>query len=467
MPRDASPLPDALPLASVVAYGPPIAGASALLFFVTFFVMNFGTDYLGFEPAVIGTLFAVGRFWDAVADPIVGTWSDRVRTRWGRRRPFMLAAIPILALTILMVYAPPAVLEGNALLLWFALGLFLFYSGLTAYLVPHQALGSELIRGYHDRTRVFGVRAVFFQLGLFSAFAFMQVVISAGEGGANIPAAREMAATVALGLALVTSLIMLIPIVGLREPNLDRPPARATPVESMRAVFRNSHARIVLTVTFVEMLGLGVLGTLAPYFAKYILQRDDLVGILPAISVGTAMLSVPVWVWLSRRYGKKPVWTVSMLGVAVGFGLLGTVEAGNVAMTVMCMTLAGFSSGCGFALGPSVLADVIDADELETGERNEGAYSAAYGFAIKSAGAIVVFLLGWVLQLSGFVANQIQQSPTAELAIRLLLGGLPFVVYLIGASVFIRYRLSEAVHAEIQHALNEIRSARSMESNTQ
>lgn len=455
MAKDSISVPNQLPLAAVVAYGPPIVGASALLFFVTFFVMNFGTDYLGIAPAVIGTIFAVGRLWDAVADPIVGVWSDRVRTRWGRRRPFMLAAIPVLVITILMIYAPPLWLEGNALLVWFTLGLLLFYSGLTAYLVPHQALGSEMIRDYHDRTRVFGVRAVFYQLGLFSAFALMQLVITAGEGGSNVTGARHMAATVAMGLALVTGVIMLIPVFGLREPNIDRRPARANAAESMRSVFRNVHARIVLIVTFVEMLGLGVLGTLSPYFAKYILQQDELAGILPALNVGTAMLSVPIWVWLSRRYGKKPIWLISMVGVAVGFGLLGMVQAGNVAMAVACMVLAGFSMGCGFALGPSVLADVMDAGEYETGERNEGAYSAAYGFAIKSAGAIVVFILGWVLQLSGFVANQVQQPPSAELALRLLLGALPFIAYVIGASIFLRYELSESKHAEIRQALGE------------
>ncbi|NOX51239.1 MAG: hypothetical protein GXP16_12010, partial [Gammaproteobacteria bacterium] len=87
--------------------------------------------------------------------------------------------------------------------------------------------------------------------------------------------------------------------------------------------------------------------------------------------------------------------------------------------------------------------------------RNEGAYSAAYGFAIKSAGAIVVFILGWVLQLSGFVANQVQQPPSAELALRLLLGALPFIAYVIGASIFLRYELSESKHAEIRQALGE------------
>lgn len=454
MPEKTQALSDRLPITDVLAYGPPIAGVSALLFFVTFFVMNFGTDYLGIAPAVVGTIFGIGRIWDAVADPIVGTWSDRVRTRWGRRRPFLLAATPVIAVAILLVYAPPMQLEGNALLVWFALALFLFYTGVTAYLIPHQALGSELIRGYHDRTRVFGVRAVFFQLGLISAFALMQVVVSAGTGGTDIPAARDMAGDVALSLSIGCGLILLIPIVFLREPQVNRPKARATAFESVQTVFRNAHARIVLVVTFVEMLGLGVLGTLAPYYGKYILQRDDLVGLLPAISVGSAMLSVPIWVWLSRRYGKKLVWLVSMLGVAVGFGLLGTVQAGAVNLAMILMGIAGFASGCGYALGPSVLADVIDADEYETGERNEGAYSAAYGFAIKSGGAIVIFIVGWVLQASGFVANQIQQAYEAELAIRLLIGALPFIAYIVGALVFSRYQLSEARHLQIRHELS-------------
>jgi len=110
-------------LGTVLAYGPPIVGVSAMLFFVQFFFLKFASDVLLLPPLAVGVIFALGRVWDAVSDPIVGTWSDRTRTRLGRRRPWMLAAVPVLAVSVYMIWVPPE-WEQGALLAWVAVSLF-------------------------------------------------------------------------------------------------------------------------------------------------------------------------------------------------------------------------------------------------------------------------------------------------------------------------------------------------------
>jgi GPH family glycoside/pentoside/hexuronide:cation symporter len=187
----------------MLAYAPPIFGVSTMLFFVQFFFLKFATDVLLLAPAIVGLIFALGRLWDAVTDPLVGTWSDRTRTRLGRRRPWMLVGAPLLGLTFAMTYMPPPSLSGGALVAWSTVALFGFYAALTAYLVPHQALGAELTPDHHDRSRIFGLRHASFTLGMMLAFGGMQFVNNAAEP-------RAAAAVLVTAVGIVFSIVLLL-----------------------------------------------------------------------------------------------------------------------------------------------------------------------------------------------------------------------------------------------------------------
>ncbi|MEE2702825.1 MAG: MFS transporter [Myxococcota bacterium] len=439
-----------LPLGIAMAYGPPVVGAASMLFFVQFYFLNFATDVLLISPAVIGVVFALGRLWDALTDPLVGTWSDRTRSRLGRRRPWLFASAPLLWLTFAMVYLPPRGLSDTSTLVWVTIGLFAFYTALTGYLIPSQALGAELTDDHHDRSRVFGLRGAFFTLGMIYAFGGMQYVM-------NAPDPRAAAGpVVAVGVAL--GLLLLIPPWRVRERKEFQGRGSQRPLRAMTDVLRNPHARLLLFVQFVEMAGAGVLGILSPYLMKYILKRPDLVGVLPAIFVVFSVASIPVWVRLMRSYGKRNVWLVAMVLFAFTFGAIAFVQPGQWLLMGVLLFGAGTAAGCGAAAGPSILADVIDSDEYLTGERKEGAYSAAWGFAIKSANALVISLTGFALALAGFEPNA-EQSREAEITLRALAGGLPFVLYLTGALLFSRFRLNEAEHARIRAELDRRREA--------
>jgi GPH family glycoside/pentoside/hexuronide:cation symporter len=156
---------------ALVAYAVPAAGAAFHLFFIQFYFLKFATDVLLAAPGVIGLIFGLSRVWDAVSDPLVGYWSDGTRSRLGRRRPWMLLGIPLLAAFSLMVWSPPAGLTPIGLTLWTAVAMFGFYTSLTFYLVPHHSLGAELSDDHHERTRVFGAQRATFVLGMLIAFA--------------------------------------------------------------------------------------------------------------------------------------------------------------------------------------------------------------------------------------------------------------------------------------------------------
>ena len=439
--------PARVPFATVASWGMPIFALSSTLFFLQFFFLKFATDVLLIAPVVVGVLFSAGRLWDAVSDPIVGTWSDRTRSRYGRRRPWMMAAIPLLAATIWMTWSPPRSLEGTPLVVWVGLSLFGYYTAFTIYNIPHFSLGAELSSDHHDRSRVFGVQSASFMMGMMLAFVGMQWVMTSTD---QRTAASEVAA-VAIGLVCV---FLLIPPLRVRERPEYQGRGAQQPLRAMQDVVRNPHALRLLFVQLVQTVGVSVVGLLSPYLVQYVLRRPDLVAALPAAFVVFNLASIPAWVALSKRYGKKQAWTASML--LSGLVFAGTSFAGrdNVMLLLLLMPLAGFALGCGGTVGPSILADVIDGDELETGERKEGAYNAAWGFSFKLSNAVMILVTSVVLQAIGFTPNQ-EQSEGVQLALRLVFGGLPFVMLTCAAFVLHGFRLDAVEHARIRAALAE------------
>jgi GPH family glycoside/pentoside/hexuronide:cation symporter len=429
-----------------LAYGPPLGALGACLFFTQFYFLKFATDVLLIAPGVIALVFGLGRIWDAVSDPLVGHWSDRTGSGRGRRRPWMLGALIPIAVTFVMLWNSPRSLSDGWLVLWIAVALFGFYTAYTGYSVPHQSLGAELTSDHHDRSRLFGGRHAAWMLSMMLAFGAIEFVDGAADP-------RAAAATFATALALVAVPVLLIPPLFLRErPEYEGRGGRS-PYASLRGVLSNPHARILLIVWFIESMGSGVLGVTAPYITEYVIGRPDLIGRAPAVFFVASVCSIPVWVALSRRFGKRNVWRVAMLGVAASFGAMGFIGEGDLVALFTMLFLGGCFFGCGGTLGLSMMADVIDFDEYQTGERKEGAYSAAFGFALKSAIGITVVVVGWALQLSGFVPNA-EQSPTALLTLRAIFGGFPFVGYVIGAAVFWRFPFNEAEHSAVRAELD-------------
>jgi glycoside/pentoside/hexuronide:cation symporter, GPH family len=129
---------------TLLAYGGPLFALAYLLFFVQFYFLKYATDVLLLPPAAVGALFALAKVWDATSNPLVGSWSDRARTRLGRRRPFLFAALPLLAGGFIMLWTPPGGLGTAPLIAWAAVALFIFFSAFAMYAIPHAALGAEM-----------------------------------------------------------------------------------------------------------------------------------------------------------------------------------------------------------------------------------------------------------------------------------------------------------------------------------
>jgi Na+/melibiose symporter-like transporter len=338
------PLEAGVSLGSLTAYAAPIVGATALFYFVQLYFLKYAIDVLLIAPGAVGAIFAVARAGDVVTDPLAGVYGDRTRSRLGRRRPWMLVGAPLLALTAAMLWNLPASLAGNAAIVWITVAALGFYTAFSIYGVAHGALGAELSTDYHERSRIFGARHVFFMLGMLAGAGLMQLSIVQED-------ARGGAGAVAVGAALVAFLLLMVPPLAVRERAEYRDRGSRSVRSAMRGLWRIPQSRILILVWLIEHMGTGVLGAVSPFFAQYVLDRPDLVAALPVAFFVPSVVSVPLWVRVSRQVGKVVAWRVSMLGMAVCFAATFAVGAGDVTLALVLMLGAGLCAGCGGAMG--------------------------------------------------------------------------------------------------------------------
>jgi GPH family glycoside/pentoside/hexuronide:cation symporter len=421
---------------TLAAYGVPPLAVAYLLFFVQFYFLKFATDVLLMAPALVSVLFGLAKLWDGVSGPLIGSWSDRTRSRYGRRRPFLVAALPLLAFGFVMLWWVPASLTGGALVGWIALALFVFFGAFDLYTLPHMALGAELSSDSHERTRLFAVRQASFTVGLLLAFVGIQFAMNAAHP-------RSAAAWIALPTALLAAGLLLVTPLGLREPDGEGRQGGRGFWSAFRDVLATSAARRLLAVQFIEAVGVGAVGTMAPYIAEYLLRQPEVVGLLPAAYVISGIAAIPVWVRISKTYGKRETWIAAMWLAAASFAGIWTVGAGDLAKLLGLLVVAGAAMGCGGVLGNAVLADVIDVDERRTGERKEGVYSAAMLLALKVGTALALAASGPIMTATGFVPN-VEQTESSLLGLRILFAGLPCAGFAIGAWLFRGFSLEAA-----------------------
>ena len=435
----------AIPPGALWSYALPGLGVSFLYSLILVTYLNFATDQLGASASVVGLIFACAKVWDAFADPTAGYLSDRTRSRFGRRRSWMLASSVPLALFTALAWAPPASLAGWQLSLWIGVAILGFHAAYTAFEVPNLALGAELTQERTARTRVFGLRQAARTLGLFGAFGIGFPIVQSGRAEAA-------------GLGAVTGILTAAMIVAF---TLRLPPERSdyqtrggrSLWRSFADVWGNPYARLLLIVFFVESLGLGGLSVLVPYVTRYVMERPDLGAPMLLVYTTSNLAGIPLWLWLGRRFEKRRLWLVAMLQGGLGFGLLLFLGPDDWGIMLASSVIAGAANACAVTLGQALKADLVDVDEHRTGERKEGAYFAAWSFVGKLANGIMIAVVGIVLDLVGYVP-QADQTDRVRFAMVFLIGGMPLIGYAIGSLLFTRFSLSEAEHDRIRRELD-------------
>jgi GPH family glycoside/pentoside/hexuronide:cation symporter len=434
-----------LPLRTLVLYAAPGLGFGFMTLLVSTYFMKFATDVLAIPAATMGAILLLSRAWDAVADPVAGYLSDRTRTRFGRRRPWLAAGALPLAAAFALAWSPPVSLSAGALAAWTGGAVLLLFTSLTLCRMPHEALGAELSRDYHERNRVFGVKRALFGVGTLAVFGALSLL-----GEASDP--RAAAFALAAGAGVLTAVLLVLTAAALREPAGHLGRGAAHPFRAARDVLANPHARRLLAVGFLQQVATGTVTTAAAYHTQYVLGDAGAFPLLLGCFFLASLLSIPLWLRIGQRVDKKPLLVASMIGVGVILGSMFLVGPGDHALLFSLAAVGGCLGGGLDVVMPSLQADVIDYDELATGERKEGVYFAAWHLAEKLALGVAAGVTGLGLAASGFVPNAEQGAP-ALLAMRVMLSLFPLACYTAGAVLFVRFGLDRAAHARVQHAI--------------
>jgi glycoside/pentoside/hexuronide:cation symporter, GPH family len=377
-----------LPATVLFAYALPGLPLAALTLPLYIYLPAFYADDLGLGLTAVGGILLFARLADVAFDPFAGVLSDRFRSRYGRRKPFLLLATPLALAALHQLFIPPAGAGAGHLLGW----TLLLYAGYTLMTLPYWAWGAELSPDYDERSRIVGAREAAVVLGTVVAAA-MPAVVAGGRGGAL----EAIAWLVILCLPVAVALALW----GAPEPRvaLGR---RLAFSRAARLIWRNGPFRRLLLAYLLNSAANGLTATLFLLFVEHALGIPERSGALLLVYFLCGVASVPLWVWLSARFGKHRSWAAGMALCALFFLAVPFLGPGDFLPFLAVCVATGLCLGADLALPASMQADVVDLDRARGGGERAGLFFALWAMATKLALALAVGVAFPLLDLMGF-----------------------------------------------------------------
>ncbi|GAA0352929.1 MFS transporter [Bacillus horti] len=391
------------------------------------FYSYYYVEKLGLSVGLATLARTIYLIWDAVDQPLFGYLSDRTRTRWGRRKPWIYSAMPFFVLTFVMVFAVPEGMKGTELFIWFLAALLLFETASTILWVNYGALFPELFRGDRIRAKASAIQQGFQIIALLIGSAVTPIIFAA-YGFTNMAILFAVAFVVFMWLCMVT----------VREKEEARKEAPLKLVEAFRVTLKNKEFWIFnIANSFAQTVN-GLLSSMIPFYAKYALKiPESQVSLLLAAIFVSVIPLVAVWYYIVRKLGGLKSWRLAMLFYALA--VIPLWFANGLGSGILAGVVAGFGLS-GFLVTPAVLSgQIIDRDAKETGRRREGIYTAVAGFITRSSGLISAVAFWIVGMIFGYVSGE-NPGSNPEVAFRYLVSVVPFGLLLISflISLFLR-----------------------------
>lgn len=437
-----------IPLLTLIFYSLPAFALAmptipALVFLPTFYARDVG---LGLTATGFA-LFAI-RLLDVVSDPIAGLLSDRSRSRWGRRKPWVVLGGIGAAIGLIALFRPPEDAGITYLIGWGAV----LYLGWTFVAVPYAAWGAELSTGYQERARITGTREAVMVFGIICAAALPPIGALYGFSDAETLGAIAWMA-VGLGSLFILLLVTCVPD---RNRTADRPGHRAPIRDLFGAVSSNKPFLRLLIAWFINGLANGIPSVLFLLYMEHVLGADTTTrGLFILGYFLSAIVAMPGWLSLIGRYSKHRVWCAAMTTACLSFIWVPFLGTGDmIAFGIICM-VTGAALGADLALPPAMQADVVDLDSLRTGEQRAGLYFSLWNMATKLALAASAGIALPVLGLVGFSAVD-TNSPAALTVIALIYSVLPVVLKIMSIAIVWNHPLTAHRHTIIRRRLESL-----------
>ena len=454
-------------------YGSGDWGISSIGMMRSIFYAIYLTDVVGLEPRLASFGALVGIIWDAVNDPIIGILSDRLQTRWGRRRPFLLwFAIPF-GLSFVILWSAPNWDNQIALLTYVTLAFMLADTLQTLVGVPFLSLTPELTPDYDERTTLTSFRS-FFQLTgaltvVIAAPAIIDMVLASGGSQQQ---GFMLVGAIFGGIGAIPLLLIGVFVHETSTPQQTEPiPFR----ETLKAAWQNVPFRYAVGIHMLNWSAVDMIAVTFPYFLLYWVARGDLLASIHilgfdlayesaffGILMSVCILCIPFWLWMAKWRNKREAYMWGMIfWVAVQL-IIFTIQPGNTTYLLTIAALAGIGVSAAYTLPDSMFADVIEWDELRTRRRQEGIFYGIRTLIRKLTGALVIFMTLQLLGQAGYVSPpngtlQFTQTDSALHMIRLLVS--PFGAIILCGTILLAwlFPLSRQKYARIQKLLEQRR----------
>jgi GPH family glycoside/pentoside/hexuronide:cation symporter len=436
-----------------LAFGIGDLGPALVASIQGFFLNAFLLDIAGIRPAAAGIIFLIVKIWDSVNDPIIGRLTDRTNSRWGRRRPWLLfGAIPFGLAWFLQWLVPD--LSPNGLFWYYLIVALLLDTGFTAVNVPYTALTPELTQDYDERTSLNSFRFSFSIMGGLAALVIHSVLI---DSFPSVTQGYAISAAVMAGFIVLSNFITFA---FTKESHFKEATEGEDPgfIEGVKIALKNRAFLYVVAIYLLSWLCIQfVQANMLLYVRYWVGGEDRFIQLAFALQV-SAFVFLLIWSKVSQKWGKQKVYYVGMsFWVAVEIALF-FVQPGQFNLLLGLAILAGVGVSIGYLVPWSMLPDVVELDELETGQRREGIYYGFFVFLQKLGISLGLALSNFALEAAGYInaedLTNLPQQPTAVLtALRIFVSFVPAVILLISFPIVRRYPITREKHAEILAAI--------------
>ncbi|HIG39625.1 MAG: MFS transporter [bacterium] len=469
---------DILPRTTIYAHGTMGLPLAVIGYPLAIWIPAHYSGGLGISLAAVGTILMLARLTDVITDPIIGELSDRWRTPFGRRKPWLLAGVPVMMLGVYNLFIPD---EGVGLV-YFLFWLALFFLGSTMIALPHRAWGAELSPDYHQRSRVSAAREIYVLVGLMIAAAVPMIIEIRADGGSGVgevfstlwrdaigaftgnfadkkivdratltgPVLMGLAWTVIIVLPICASIVLIM----VKEPKAITTEKRPSFVEGLKLVAKNGPMVRVLIIAVLVYFGESFRNAVSLFFIR------DIVGV-PTIGAAyfvyfiAGLAAIPFWLWLGRTIGKHRAFMITLITVAAVSAANLLLDYGDYLPFFLLFTVKGFCFGGLQFLPVAMLSDVVDVDSARSGGQRAGTYFAFLGFSEKIA---IAFGTGASLNIVGLLGFDPQGGVAASTEIgvtslRLVYCLGPVVFYGMALKLIWNYPLTPERHARLRQRL--------------
>ncbi len=433
-----------LPLSMRLGYGVGDFGFNLFFTTASLYLLFYYTDVLGLSPATAGWVLAVALIWDALFDPAMGYVANRTRTRWGSYRPYLVFGGIPLALSWALMFLPVS-LEGTALVVFAAATHMLFRTLYAVVSMPFLALSAVMTNDSVERGVLASYRMIAAATcGLLVAVFTLKLVGWLGGG-------RVGFFWVALIYGAVAAVIFVITFLSVREA--ERPAGEVLPTlpDMTRMLRSNTAFWIVGAAMLLGGVGGTIVNKVIPYYFKYTLGREDLIGPALGASALAIMLSMPLWTLVMKRTSKRVMWMSGTVIGVLAYGAFWFAPA-DPKFVIPIMMLLGLGGGAGYLGFWSMMPDTVEYGQWRSGVRSEGAIFGIVSLIQKAALGLAAAGLGEMLELIGYTAN-VAQTPQTLASLKIIMILVPAGFAAAAATAISFYPITPQLHQRLVRGL--------------